>query len=85
MPASVPESSTVRRSSDGDAKSLRRYFIRHVRWPYWRFGSDTIRQHWKGVCFCRVYHIKLFIYAEYTQDASIFEAVHGSAPDIAGS
>ena len=29
--------------------------------------------------------LSCFIYAEYTQDASIFEAVHGSAPDIAGS
>lgn len=47
-----------------------------------RLGPHAIRKYWSGVPLCRyILRTRVLI---VDKDASIFEAVHGSAPDISG-
>jgi hypothetical protein len=54
-----------------------------VRWLDWGAGADTLGKHWKGKHLAGASSF-LALTGAGNQDASIFEAVHGSAPDIAG-
>lgn len=52
-----------------------------MRWLDWGAGADALGKHWKGKCIALP---AVSLTQVIHQDASIFEAVHGSAPDIAG-
>ena len=54
-----------------------------MRWLDRRAGADALGKHWKGKCIGPASSF-LTLTRVINQDASIFEAVHGSAPDIAG-
>lgn len=80
-PSDCHKSSTILRPGHGNAQPLRRYLIRYVCWPNRWTWFDTFGQHRSCKLSNRSYKTLLNF---HLQDASIFEAVHGSAPDIAG-